>query len=142
MVHHREVTTRGIARLGAPDATDPTPEGALVAVSVSAPGPSQDVRPVRRALVSVYDKTGLDDLVRGLHDAGVTLVSTGGSAALIESLGLPVDPTLHRAMQAVPANGEAPGPRVAELRRGDTAGGRVLRHAEVAVAAELAREAP
>lgn len=45
---------------------------------------------VRRALVSVYDKTGLDDLVRGLHDAGVELVSTGGSAALIESLGLPV----------------------------------------------------
>jgi phosphoribosylaminoimidazolecarboxamide formyltransferase/IMP cyclohydrolase len=46
--------------------------------------------PVRRALVSVYDKTGLDDLVRGLSEAGVTLVSTGGSAARIESLGLPV----------------------------------------------------
>lgn len=46
--------------------------------------------PVRRALVSVYDKTGLDDLVRGLHGAGVALVSTGGSAALIEGLGLPV----------------------------------------------------
>ncbi len=46
--------------------------------------------PIRRALVSVYDKTGLDDLVRGLHDAGVALVSTGGSAALIEGLGLPV----------------------------------------------------
>lgn len=45
---------------------------------------------VKRALVSVYDKAGLDDLVRGLHDAGVELVSTGGSAALIESLGLPV----------------------------------------------------
>ncbi|GIL36869.1 bifunctional phosphoribosylaminoimidazolecarboxamide formyltransferase/IMP cyclohydrolase [Phycicoccus sp. DTK01] len=58
--------------------------------SVSAPGPTQDVRPVRRALVSVYDKTGLPELVQGLHDAGVTLVSTGGSAALIESLGLPV----------------------------------------------------
>ncbi len=46
--------------------------------------------PVRRALVSVYDKTGLEELVRGLHDAGVALVSTGGSAALIEGLGLPV----------------------------------------------------
>ena len=46
--------------------------------------------PIRRALVSVYDKAGLDDLVRGLHDAGVELVSTGGSATLIESLGLPV----------------------------------------------------
>lgn len=46
--------------------------------------------PIRRALVSVYDKTGLEGLVRGLHDAGVELVSTGGSAALIEKLGLPV----------------------------------------------------
>ena len=49
-----------------------------------------DQVPVRRALVSVYDKTGLDALVRGLHDAGVELVSTGGSAALIADLGLPV----------------------------------------------------
>ncbi|WP_134738298.1 bifunctional phosphoribosylaminoimidazolecarboxamide formyltransferase/IMP cyclohydrolase [Nocardioides sp. 503] len=46
--------------------------------------------PIKRALVSVYDKSGLEDLVRGLHDAGVALVSTGGSAALIEGLGLPV----------------------------------------------------
>ncbi|MEI5672067.1 MULTISPECIES: bifunctional phosphoribosylaminoimidazolecarboxamide formyltransferase/IMP cyclohydrolase [unclassified Nocardioides] len=46
--------------------------------------------PIKRALVSVYDKSGLEDLVRGLHEAGVALVSTGGSAALIEGLGLPV----------------------------------------------------
>src|SRR5690348_10256855 len=46
--------------------------------------------PLKRALVSVYDKAGLEDLVRGLHDAGVELVSTGGSAALIEKLGVPV----------------------------------------------------
>src|SRR3954464_4754508 len=45
---------------------------------------------IRRALVSVYDKTGLEELVRGLHEAGVALVSTGGSAALIEGLGIPV----------------------------------------------------
>ncbi|GAA1478430.1 bifunctional phosphoribosylaminoimidazolecarboxamide formyltransferase/IMP cyclohydrolase [Nocardioides aestuarii] len=45
---------------------------------------------IRRALVSVYDKTGLEPLARGLHDAGVELVSTGGSAALIEGLGIPV----------------------------------------------------
>ncbi len=60
---------------------------------MSAPtGPRQSIDqiPVRRALISVYDKTGLEDLVRGLHDAGVELVSTGGSAALIDSLGLPV----------------------------------------------------
>ena len=47
--------------------------------------------PLRRALVSVYDKAGLDELVHGLHDAGVSLVSTGGSATLIERLGLPVN---------------------------------------------------
>lgn len=53
--------------------------------------PHDDARiPIRRALVSVYDKTGLEELVRELHDAGVALVSTGGSAALIEGLGIPV----------------------------------------------------
>src|SRR4051812_33263764 len=46
--------------------------------------------PINRALVSVYDKAGLEELVRGLAGAGVELVSTGGSAALIEGLGLPV----------------------------------------------------
>ncbi len=51
---------------------------------------SENRVPIRRALVSVYDKSGLEELVRGLHDAGVALVSTGGSAALIEGLGLPV----------------------------------------------------
>ncbi|MET0837992.1 MAG: bifunctional phosphoribosylaminoimidazolecarboxamide formyltransferase/IMP cyclohydrolase [Marmoricola sp.] len=59
------------------------------------PTTSQDTTPeqrsaIKRALVSVYDKTGLEDLVRGLHDAGVELVSTGGSARLIAALGLPV----------------------------------------------------
>ena len=46
--------------------------------------------PLKRALISVYDKSGLDDLVRGLHEAGIELVSTGGSAKLIADLGLPV----------------------------------------------------
>jgi len=45
---------------------------------------------VRRALVSVYDKSGLEELVRGLHEARVALVSTGGSAKFIAGLGLPV----------------------------------------------------
>jgi phosphoribosylaminoimidazolecarboxamide formyltransferase/IMP cyclohydrolase len=49
-----------------------------------------DQIPIKRALVSVFDKTGLEDLVRGLVAADVELVSTGGSAALIEGLGLPV----------------------------------------------------
>ena len=52
--------------------------------------PTPDRIEIKRALVSVYDKAGLDDLVRGLHDAGVELVSTGGSAKLITDLGLPV----------------------------------------------------
>ncbi|MDQ6851661.1 MAG: bifunctional phosphoribosylaminoimidazolecarboxamide formyltransferase/IMP cyclohydrolase [Actinomycetota bacterium] len=47
---------------------------------------------VRRALVSVYDKTGLDDLARGLHAAGVEIVSTGSTAARIRDLGIPVTP--------------------------------------------------
>ncbi|KQT94166.1 phosphoribosylaminoimidazolecarboxamide formyltransferase [Marmoricola sp. Leaf446] len=50
----------------------------------------QDRIALKRALVSVYDKSGLEELVRGLHDAGVELVSTGGSARLISELGLPV----------------------------------------------------
>lgn len=49
-----------------------------------------DTVKIQRALVSVYDKTGLEDLVRGLHAAGVAMVSTGKSAALIRGLGLPV----------------------------------------------------
>jgi phosphoribosylaminoimidazolecarboxamide formyltransferase / IMP cyclohydrolase len=47
-------------------------------------------RPIRRALVSVYDKTGLGELARGLHAAGVEIVSTGSTAAAIEAAGVPV----------------------------------------------------
>jgi phosphoribosylaminoimidazolecarboxamide formyltransferase/IMP cyclohydrolase len=47
-------------------------------------------RPIRRALVSVYDKTGLTELARALHDAGVEIVSTGSTAATIEAAGVPV----------------------------------------------------
>jgi phosphoribosylaminoimidazolecarboxamide formyltransferase / IMP cyclohydrolase len=45
---------------------------------------------IRRALVSVYDKTGLDDLARGLHEAGVEIVSTGSTAAVVAGAGVPV----------------------------------------------------
>ncbi len=51
-----------------------------------------DKRPIRRALISVYDKTGLADLARGLHEAGVTIVSTGSTAKTIASSGVPVTP--------------------------------------------------
>jgi phosphoribosylaminoimidazolecarboxamide formyltransferase/IMP cyclohydrolase len=49
-------------------------------------------RPIRRALISVYDKTGLAELARGLHEAGVTLVSTGSTAKTIAAEGIPVTP--------------------------------------------------
>ncbi|MDQ2757542.1 MAG: bifunctional phosphoribosylaminoimidazolecarboxamide formyltransferase/IMP cyclohydrolase [Actinomycetota bacterium] len=47
-------------------------------------------RPLRRALVSVYDKTGLEDLARALHVAGVAIVSTGSTAGVIAGTGVPV----------------------------------------------------
>lgn len=47
---------------------------------------------IRRALISVYDKSGLEELANGLHAAGVELVSTGSTAARIASLGIPVTP--------------------------------------------------
>jgi phosphoribosylaminoimidazolecarboxamide formyltransferase/IMP cyclohydrolase len=46
---------------------------------------------VRRALVSVYHKEGLDEILRKLHEEGVCFVSTGGTQAFIESLGLPCE---------------------------------------------------
>lgn len=51
---------------------------------------STSQRPIRRALVSVYDKTGLEELARGLHAAGVALVSTGSTASKIAAAGVPV----------------------------------------------------
>ncbi|HEX7111552.1 MAG TPA: bifunctional phosphoribosylaminoimidazolecarboxamide formyltransferase/IMP cyclohydrolase [Mizugakiibacter sp.] len=46
--------------------------------------------PVRRALLSVSDKTGLADLGRGLDALGVELISTGGSAKALREAGVPV----------------------------------------------------
>ena len=51
---------------------------------------SPDRVPVRRALVSVYDKTGLVPLAQALADAGVEIVSTGSTAATIAAAGLAV----------------------------------------------------
>ncbi|WP_405178278.1 bifunctional phosphoribosylaminoimidazolecarboxamide formyltransferase/IMP cyclohydrolase [Nocardia sp. NBC_01377] len=47
-------------------------------------------RTIRRALVSVYDKTGLVELATGLHAAGIELVSTGSTAGRIADAGIPV----------------------------------------------------
>jgi phosphoribosylaminoimidazolecarboxamide formyltransferase/IMP cyclohydrolase len=43
-----------------------------------------------RALLSVYDKSGLVDFARGLHELGVELVSSGGTARALSDAGLPV----------------------------------------------------
>ncbi|HVE73658.1 MAG TPA: bifunctional phosphoribosylaminoimidazolecarboxamide formyltransferase/IMP cyclohydrolase [Mycobacteriales bacterium] len=48
--------------------------------------------PIRRALVSVSDKTGLDELGRGLAAAGVEVVSTGSTAARLRDVGVAVTP--------------------------------------------------
>ncbi len=52
--------------------------------------PSPDLVPVRRALISVSDKTGLVEAAQALAAAGVELVSTGGTRAAIAAAGLPV----------------------------------------------------
>ena len=49
-------------------------------------------RPVRRSLVSVYDKSGLEELARGLSLAGIEIVSTGSTASTIAAAGVPVTP--------------------------------------------------
>ncbi|WP_457972217.1 bifunctional phosphoribosylaminoimidazolecarboxamide formyltransferase/IMP cyclohydrolase [Arthrobacter sp. D1-17] len=46
--------------------------------------------PIRRALISVYDKTGLEELAKGLDAAGVRIVSTGSTAKKIAAAGIPV----------------------------------------------------
>jgi len=51
---------------------------------------NEDLRPIRRALVSVYDKAGLTELAQALHASGVALVSTGSTAARIAESGVPV----------------------------------------------------
>jgi phosphoribosylaminoimidazolecarboxamide formyltransferase/IMP cyclohydrolase len=45
---------------------------------------------IRRALLSVTDKTGVVDFARGLNELGVELISTGGTASIIREAGLPV----------------------------------------------------
>jgi phosphoribosylaminoimidazolecarboxamide formyltransferase/IMP cyclohydrolase len=52
--------------------------------------PAPDLVPVRRALLSVFDKTGLIDFARALAAAGVELVSTGGTAKALAEAGLAV----------------------------------------------------
>ena len=49
-----------------------------------------DLVPVRRALVSLSDKSGLEELAAGLAKHGVDIVSTGGTAAKLRAAGAAV----------------------------------------------------
>src|SRR5215469_16486052 len=60
------------------------------AMTASAFPAAPDLVPVRRALLSVSDKTGLVETAQALAAAGVELVSTGGTKATIAAAGLPV----------------------------------------------------
>ncbi|MGH8273323.1 MAG: bifunctional phosphoribosylaminoimidazolecarboxamide formyltransferase/IMP cyclohydrolase [Gammaproteobacteria bacterium] len=67
-------------------------------------------RPIRRALVSVFDKTGVVDFARGLAACGVELISTGGTAALLVEAGIAV-----REVSGVTGEPEMMGGRVKTL---------------------------
>ena len=48
------------------------------------------MKKIKSALISVFYKTGLEDIVRELHKNNVEIYSTGGTQAFIEKLGVPV----------------------------------------------------
>ena len=48
-----------------------------------------DQKKIKTALVSVFHKDGLDEIIKKLHAEGVTLLSTGGTQNFIEGLGIP-----------------------------------------------------
>jgi phosphoribosylaminoimidazolecarboxamide formyltransferase / IMP cyclohydrolase len=87
-----------------------------------------------RALISVFDKTGLDGLAQGLHELGFELVASGGTAAALVGLGLPVTP-----VEQVTGSPELLGGRVKTLHPWIHAG-ILARPGIEADAHELARE--
>lgn len=50
-----------------------------------------DIKEIKTALVSVFYKDGLDEILRLLHNNGVKFLSTGGTQKFIESLGYPCE---------------------------------------------------
>ena len=48
-----------------------------------------DIKPIKTALVSVFHKDGLDELLKTLYEQGVAFLSTGGTQQFVESLGYP-----------------------------------------------------
>ncbi|HEX6587097.1 MAG TPA: bifunctional phosphoribosylaminoimidazolecarboxamide formyltransferase/IMP cyclohydrolase [Solirubrobacterales bacterium] len=57
-----------------------------------APEPAGESLPVRRALISVSDKTGVADFAAGLANAGVEVVSTGGTLSVLREAGIDARP--------------------------------------------------
>jgi len=51
----------------------------------------EDTKKIKRALVSVYNKKGLDLIINKLYTEGVRFISTGGTQQFIESLGIPCE---------------------------------------------------
>lgn len=84
-----------------------------------------------RALLSVSDKTGLESLARGLHQAGYELLSTGGTASYLQQLGVPVTP-----VSAVTKFPEIMGGRVKTLHPAIHGGILARRDEDAAVMAE------
>ncbi len=62
----------------------------MIEHSTDPSAPVADLRPIRRALLSVTDKTGLVDFAKALASFGVDLISTGGTARALREAGLPV----------------------------------------------------
>ncbi|MCQ2200116.1 MAG: IMP cyclohydrolase [Paludibacteraceae bacterium] len=51
-----------------------------------------ETKKIKTALVSVFHKDGLDEIIKALHADGVQFISTGGTQSFIEGLGLPCTP--------------------------------------------------
>ncbi|MCO4795219.1 MAG: bifunctional phosphoribosylaminoimidazolecarboxamide formyltransferase/IMP cyclohydrolase, partial [Bacteriovoracaceae bacterium] len=63
---------------------------------------SQSNLKIKRALLSVSDKEGIEDLAKCLHDSGCEIISSGGTRKFIEELGIPVT-----AVESITGNPEA-----------------------------------
>lgn len=81
---------------------------------------------IKRALISVSDKTQLDRLVQYLNENKVELISTGGTKKYIESLGLPVT-----AVESITGNPEAFGGRMKSISFQISSGLLFRRHNEI-----------